>query len=374
MWDLSGTNEQAKHRRRVRRAILTVGSALLLTFPLFLTAQEPPPPAPAGEPPWPQTSAGWNQRLQALRPAGPATPGDYRIGPHDLVDISVFEAPELNRTVRVSAGGEVSLPLLGGVQAAGLTPQELERVLQELLRRRYMKDPHVGVFVREMESHPVSVFGAVTKPGVYQIRGTRTLIEVLSLAQGLAEDAGDTVLVMRGRAAAPVHGEPVQGEPAGNPGGEAAGESEAAAGGTVSINLKDLLQSGDTRYNVEVYPGDIVKVARAGVVYVVGEVKKPGGFVLRNNENISVLQALALAEGLSRTAAKSHARIIRTDAEGQRSEVRINLDKVLAGKAADPFLEPNDIVFVPNSAARSAFYRGLEATVGTLSGLVIYRR
>jgi len=366
MRDWSGGNEQGEPRGRVRRAILTAGSVLLLAFSPFLAAQEPPPPAPAGEPPWPQTSAGWNQRLQELSRVGPAAPGDYRIGPYDLVDISVFEAPELNRTVRVSAGGEVSLPLLGGVQAAGLTPQELERVLQELLRRRYMKDPHVSVFVREMESHPVSVFGAVTKPGVYQIRGTRTLIEVLSLAQGLAEDAGDTVLVMRGRSPTP--------QALAEEGGDAAGGAEAAAGNNASINLKDLLESGDTRYNVPVHPGDIVKVARAGVVYVVGEVKKPGGFVLRNNENISVLQALALAEGLSRTAAKSHARIIRTDPEGRRSAVPINLDKVLAGKAADPFLAPNDIVFVPNSAARSAFFRGLEATVGTLSGLIIYRR
>lgn len=361
MWDLSGTNEQGKNRGRAQGTILIAGGVLLLAFSASLAAQEPPPPAPAGESPWPQTSAGWNQRLQELSRVGPAAPGDYRIGPYDLLDISVFEAPELNRTVRVSAGGEVSLPLLGGVQAAGLTPQELERVLQELLRRRYMKDPHVSVFVREMESHPVSVFGAVTKPGVYQIRGTRTLIEVLSLAQGLAEDAGDTVLVLRGRPSA----SPAAGEEAGE---------DAAVGENVSINLKDLLQSGDARYNVPVHPGDIVKVARAGVVYVVGEVKKPGGFVLRHNENISVLQALALAEGLSRTAAKSHARIIRTDTEGRRSEVAINLDKVLAGKAADPFLEPNDIVFVPNSAARSAFYRGLEATVGTLSGLIIYRR
>jgi len=161
---------------------------------------------------------------------------------------------------------------------------------------------------------------------------------------------------------------------AGTAGGTAAGSAEPAAADTVSVNLKDLLQSGDVRSNVPIYPGDIVKVARAGIVYVVGEVKKPGGFVLRNNESLSVLQALALAEGLSRTAAKSHARIIRTDSEGRRREVPINLDKVLAGKAADPFLEPNDVVFIPNSAARSAFFRGLEATVGTLSGLVIYRR
>lgn len=365
MRDLSGANEPDDARRgRSRRALLAAGCALFVVFAASLQAQQPSSSPP--EPLWPQTSAGWNQRLQELSGVGVA-PGDYRIGPYDLLDIGVFEAPELNRSVRVSAGGGISLPLLALVRAAGLTPQELEMVLQELLRRRYMKDPHVSVFVREMESHPVSVFGAVAKPGVYQIRGTRTLIEVLSLAQGLAEDAGDTVLVMRAR--------PREPEAAGDgPGGEAEGAAESDADDTVSLSLKDLLQSGDDRHNVPVYPGDIVKVSRAGIVYVVGDVKKPGGFVLRNNENISVLQALALAEGLNRTAARKQTRIIRTDSEGWRSEIGVNLDKILAGKSADPFLQPNDIVFVPNSAARSAFYRGLEAAVGTLSGIIIYRR
>ncbi|MGH9896926.1 MAG: polysaccharide biosynthesis/export family protein, partial [bacterium] len=123
----------------------------------------------------------------------------------------MFEAPELNRSVRVSASGEISLPLLGAVKAAGLTPRGLESVLEELLRRTYMKDPHVGVYVREMESHSVSVFGAVQKPGVFQVRSTKTLLEVLSLAQGLAEDAGDTVIVMRApssRSASPSSAEP----------------------------------------------------------------------------------------------------------------------------------------------------------------------
>src|SRR3989454_10747540 len=123
-----------------------------------------------------------------------------RIGPEDLLEIGVFEAPEMNRSLRISAGGEISLPLLGAVQAAGLTPRELEFVLQELLRRSVMKDPHVTVFVREMQSHAVSVFGAVRKPGVFQIRGAKTLVEVLAMAEGLSEDAGDTVLVMRGAA------------------------------------------------------------------------------------------------------------------------------------------------------------------------------
>ena len=114
---------------------------------------------------------------------------------------------------------------------------------------------------------------------------------------------------------------------------------------------------------------------RAGIVYVVGEVRKPGGFVLKSNENISVLQAIALAEGLSRTAAKGHARIIRTDeGTGQRKEIALDLGKVLAGKAPDPILQAKDIVFVPNSAARSALTRGLEVTLQTVSGVVIFRR
>ena len=125
---------------------------------------------------------------------------ESRIGPGDLLEISVFEAPEMNRTLRVSANGEISMELLGAVKASGLTPSELESVLREQLRRTYMKDPHVGVFVRELESHPVSVIGAVKKPGVFQIRGTKTVIELLSMAEGPADDAGDTVLIMRGAA------------------------------------------------------------------------------------------------------------------------------------------------------------------------------
>jgi protein involved in polysaccharide export with SLBB domain len=123
---------------------------------------------------------------------------ESRIGPDDLLDITVFEAPDLNRTLRVSANGEISFQLLGPIKAGGLTPRQLELTLQESLRRKYMKDPHVGVFVRELQSHPVSVVGAVKRPGVFQIRGTKTVLELLSMAEGLSEDAGDTVLVMRG--------------------------------------------------------------------------------------------------------------------------------------------------------------------------------
>ena len=278
----------------------------------------------------------------------------YRIGPDDLLDISVFEAPEMNRTLRVSADGEVSFELLGAVNASGLTPEELETVLQDLLRSKFMKDPHVGVFVHELESHPVSVVGAVKKSGVFQIRGTKTLIELISMAEGLADDAGDTVLIMRG--------------------GKFALQTQTRNGGVEQVNLRDLMESKDLALNVPIYPGDIVKVTTAGIVYVVGEVHKPGGFVLKNNQNISLLQALALAEGLTHTAATNQARIVRTDpTTGNRIEIPANLGKILANKKMDLELQPQDILFIPNSSAKSAFYRAAEAAISTASGVAIYK-
>ncbi len=346
-----------------------------------------------------ETTADWNRRLQdLLREAEPATaavPQEYRIGPEDLLEITVFEAPELNRSARVSASGEISLPLVGAVKAAGLTPREFEFVLQELLRRSYMKDPHVGVFVREMQSHSVSVFGAVEKPGVFQIRGTKTLLEVLSMAEGLADDAGDTVLVMRGASfvGLETHSRASINAPQGTSGAEQVSapvgpRSNPAAEvpsapppltdvgdqGSLEIDLKALLESGDPHYNVPVFPGDIVKVTRAGIVYVVGEVKKPGGFVLKSNENISVLQAIALAEGLDRTAAKSKSRIIRTNVQtGERTEIPIDVGKVLSGKETDLMLQPKDIVFVPTSGTKAGLYRGLEAVISVVGGVIVYR-
>ena len=160
--------------------------------------------------------------------------------------------------------------------------------------------------------------------------------------------------------------------------GTAAIESQDTASGAnveiVKVSLKKLLDSADPSLNAPVHPGDIVKVARAGIVYVVGEVKKPGGFVLKNNENISVLQALALAEGVTPTSAKSQARIIRTDLNtDKRIEIPVDLGKILASKEPDPMLQPKDVVFVPDSSAKNAFYRGAEAALTTATGLAVYR-
>ena len=179
-------------RHRVYRSVPVLLAAGILFAMAAAAVWGQSEPAAQGRPKFEgRTTQEYNQRLEQLRqmldPQLPAANADeYRIGPDDLLDITVFEAPELNRSQRVSAGGQISLPLLGAVQAGSLTPRELEFVLEELLRRTYMKEPHVGVFVREMQSHAVSVFGAVKKPGVFQVRGAKTVVELLSMAEGLA--------------------------------------------------------------------------------------------------------------------------------------------------------------------------------------------
>lgn len=366
-----------------------LGSWLLMA-PLVARSQAPAQAlSPTVVAPQLETAEDYNRRLQQLRMSLAAVPAgnpadEYRIGANDLVEINIFEAPELNRSLRVSAGGEISMPLLGAIPAASLTARQLEAFLEYRLRG-YMKDPRVGVFVSSIESHPVSVVGAVKKPGVFQLRAPKSVIEMLSLAEGISDTAGDDVLVMRGASmefapssphdpgpplaappSAPSGAVPVQPAiPAGQP---------AAAPQTIRLNLKDLLESGDPRYNVPVYPGDIVKVTRAGIVYVVGEVKKPGGFVLKSDEKMSVLKAIALAEGLTPISSKSRTRILRGDAAGgHQQEIPIDLAKIFDGKAPDPGLLPADIVFVPRSGGKSVLSRGSEAAFSTITGLLIFR-
>jgi polysaccharide biosynthesis/export protein len=319
------------------------------------------PSAPAG-PPEPQ----WSTALAAVvdsTPRAAVTPSDgtqragaLRLGPNDLLEITVFEAPELNRSVRVSGAGQISLPLLGEVSASGLTPRELEVALEATLRQRYIRDPHVSVEVSEMQSHAVSVVGAVTRPGVFQIRESRPLLELIALAGGLAPNAGESVIVARAPSVGAGEASAIEPGGGGGGGGGAAAES-------MTISLRALLESGDQRHNVLVHPGDMVKVTPAGLVYVVGEVRKPGAFPLVRGPSLTVLQAIALGEGLGPKAARGRTIIIRTGPAGERVELPVNLGDVLAGRAVDVALQPQDVVFVPSSAAKAV-------TMGVVDALV----
>jgi polysaccharide export outer membrane protein len=282
--------------------------------------------APASGQPSTTQTAPAAQRSQAA----PGVPADYRIGPDDVLKITVLEAPDLNQETRVSAAGEISLLLGGTLKVAALTTAEIERALADRLREKYIRNPNVSVQVVEAHSHTVSVLGAVKRPGVFQLRSAKNVLEVLALAEGLAPDAGDTVLIVRADSAAPV----------------------------AEVNLASLMESKDSELNVPVHPGDVVKVNRQGLVYVIGDVRKPGGYAIQGGRR-TALNALALSEGFTGTSAPKKAMILRTGERGDRNVLPIDLDGLMKGKLPDVALQPEDVLFVPTSGAKS-FGRALK--------------
>lgn len=345
------------------------------------------PPTPGDQP----GASERNDRLLALAQSGAATPAssrnaDYRVGSGDLLDIRVFDAPDLSGEFRISGDGTVSLPLVGPMAVDGLTTGELQRALTDTLAATYMKDPTVTVQVAEMGSHGVSVVGAVRSPGVFQLRAPVTLLEVLAMAEGLSEDAGETVLVVPrgtpgassqapGRTQAPgtsvTSQTPLDSARGPASGIEAVSDDSGAPAGAVEVSLSRLLDDADATENVMVQPGDIVRVQHTGIVYVVGEVNNPGGFPIGSRQRLTIPQALALAGGMTRTAADGSARIIRTDSEGRRSEIPVDLDEAMDGEDSDIVLHSKDVIFIPNSTAKSLARGAVDALVRmvTLRGL-----
>lgn len=330
-----------------------------------------------------ETTDDWNRRLQELVHSAVSnaqkkpSANDYRIGPNDELAINVLDAPDLSNAVTVSGDGNISVPLLGTIKVGGLTPREVELVLQALLRRTYMKDPQVTVTVIEMQSHTVSVIGSVKNPGTFQIPGPKSLLEVLSMAGGIAPDAGNSVLVMRGTSAGFYRHSNVLIQNVKATGGQTQGSSQeaisssdnTASSGTIEVNLKRLLESGDSKYNVTVYPGDIVKVKTAGIVYVVGDVTRPGGFPVQDNERMTVLQAIALGGGIAPNADKSKAKIIRVAQNGKQIQLPVHLGKILTGKSPDLLLQPKDVLFIPTNGSKAAG----KAVLDTFSKWIVWR-
>ncbi len=286
--------------------------------------------------------------LAALGSERPATETSYRLGPGDVIEIRVFEVEELSQPAVLAPDGTAALPLLGPVELAGLTASQAAGRLRTLYGGSLLRDPQISVTVREYHSRPVTVLGAVAKPGVYTLRSPSRLSDVIALASGLAADAGSTITVTRAAAS-----------------GDASILSIATGG------WLDGGSGGDRNPWIEA--GDTVRVAKAGVVYVVGEVGRSGGFPLPHAGPFTVLRALSLAEGLRRTAAPQQARILREAGAGRR-EIPVRLADLLAGRAPDAALEPGDILFVPNSRAKGALARSAEAAIQMATGVVIWRR
>jgi polysaccharide export outer membrane protein len=263
------------------------------------------------------------------------------IGPGDLLDLSVFDVPELVLKVRVDVNGCVSLAFLGDVKLGGMTVGNAQRLIaRELVARQLVKDPQVSIFIEEFATQGITVYGEVNAPGIYPLMGPHHLYDVISAAGGLTVKSGRTVTV--------VH----------------AGQSDRPeVVALANINASENpLHSALEPANVPIYPGDTIIVSKAGMVYVLGEVNKPGAFLMEDNTSISVLKATALAGGTTKLASLKGSLILRKSLAGT-TQTRIPLDKIYHGKAQDLQLHAEDIVFVPLSNIRNYGAMGLQGAI-----------
>jgi polysaccharide biosynthesis/export protein len=264
------------------------------------------------------------------------------IGPGDLLQVDVMETPEMEQQVRVTDGGAVSLAYIGSVEVGGLTPTDAAATIQKaLIDKKVMRQPQVTVRVQEYATQDVSILGQVRTPGTYAITTPQTILKVLSLAGGLTETADRNVTVKRSKSAEQVRY-------------YVSNDAEQA--------LSDLIM---------VYPGDTILVSRASMVYVMGDVNRPGGYAIAtNDERLSVLQVIAMAGSANKTAVQSHVRLIRNTEHGQ-IELPVHLDAIQKGKQADIFLQANDILYVPFSWMKNVVMSS-SSIAATTAGAAVY--
>jgi polysaccharide biosynthesis/export protein len=264
-----------------------------------------------------------------------------RLGAGDLIELSVYGVPDLSTKARIGNSGDVYLPLIDYVHIADLTVDEAQDLIQKRLEDGgFVRNPHVSIFVSESSSQAVNMMGEVNRPGAYPVIGERHLFDLVSAAGGLTEKAGRNVTIIHRRD--PDH--------------------------KVELHLTSNL-ADDTTNNVGINPGDTVIVSRAGIVYVVGDVARPSGFMIEDS-TLTVLKALALAGGGTRTASLNGSKILRQTPNGV-TEIPVHLQKVLRAKAPDVAMMKGDILFVPGSAGKALAYRGAEAAFSMTSALAV---
>lgn len=322
------------------RAILLVGFLIWICMisPHRVRAQAPEPESSSPPVMSPPSQASSSIASEAKTSADDVE-SQVRLGPGDLVEISVYNIPELTTKARVSSNGDVYLPLIDYIHVADLTQEEVQRVIEKRLSDGgFVNNPHVTVFLADNASGAVTLLGEVARPGPYPIIGEKRLFDIFSAAGGLNEKAGKTVTITH----------------------------RNDTGHPVTVKLaENLAQTPET--NVPVRQGDTIVVQRAGVVYVVGDVGRPSGFLM-DNDSLTVLKVIALAGGTTRTAKLSGAKLLRKTPDGVR-ETTIALDKILQAKAPDVTMKADDVLFVPSSAKKVALYRGTEAIMQSATAL-----
>ena len=260
----------------------------------------------------------------------------------DVLDVRVFDTPELSGKFRVDSHGNIALPIGGTIEVKGLMPEQVQVLVEQRFRQReILRDPHVEVFVLEYATQRVTVMGEVRNPGVYPMGGKRNVLDFISVAGGPTNAASKTALLTHKNS-------PAQ---------------------PIAVDLNSSLEN-ESQPQVE--PGDRIVVTRAGIVYVVGDVGRPGGYLIENKKTITVVRALALAQGLNKTA-KMDAKLIRNTAAG-RTETDLPLKKILANQAVDPKLQNEDILFVPVNGAKQWAEKGFSSVLQMAVGVVIYGR
>jgi polysaccharide export outer membrane protein len=305
---------------------------------IFLTAASAFLPAAFAQP--------YPQRPAAAEPGAnlPAQP----VGPSDLLSVSVYDAPEFSRTVRVGTDGFFRLPMLKQrVKAQGLLPADIETAIATALKEEeILVDPFVTVTIAEYHSRPISVNGAVKMPLVFQADGPVTLLEALARAQGLREDAGSDILVSRLQP----------------------GPDEKPVTLTRRVPVRSLIDEADPAFNLKLNGGEEVRVPEVGRIYVVGNVKKPGAFAVKDGADTTVLQMIALAEGLA-PYYKKEAYIYRQEGGGSKDEIPVPLDKIMERKAPDVPLTANDILYIPDNKGRRLTLGALEKIIGVSTAM-----
>ena len=264
-----------------------------------------------------------------------------KIGPGDLIEITVFDTPELSQKSRIDNAGEVELVVGGKLRLAGLSAAEANRAIEARLRdAKIMRGPHVSVDVVEYATQGVRVLGEVRNPGTYTLLGQHSVADLIADAGGLTQYASRTVSLIRQGSTSPV-----------------------------SINLNGSFQPTDSAEQA-LHPGDRIVVAHAGTVYVLGDVGRPGGYMLDDHNSMTLLQGLALAQGLNRTA-KMHGSLIRNTAAGPQPEL-LDLKGILNNQSPDPVLRDGDIVYVPVNSAKDWASKGVNSILQMAVGVVIY--
>ena len=286
----------------------------------------------------------------------------YVLGSGDQLSIHVDDLDDISdKPIRINPDGSIDLPLVGRIEVSGQTLEGFREILRTRLTK-YINDPKVSINLVDNQSQTISVVGAVNSPGVHNLTVSEHLIDVISMSGGITKDAGSNVIITRQRRWGDL---PLA----------TAAEDQSSSFSTAKVPLDDLLSSKDPNENIAVAPGDVILIPRAEIVYVLGTVKKSGGFPLATKNSMSLLHSLTLAEGFDRDAAPGRARILRPSpgGDGQVKEIPVNLSKILKGEDPDVPLYANDILYVPNSMTKITARRTAEAVLQVATGVLIYR-